>query len=95
MASTGDPGDNAGAESFFASFEMSCSAASGFATREQADCGLVVHRVLLQPPPQALQPQASSTQSTTNNNTNRRPSQPNPEVSTKTDFPCGAACPMG
>jgi putative transposase len=57
MGSIGDPWDNAVAESFFASLEKELLRRERFATREQAPAqDLLVHRVLLQPPPQALQP---------------------------------------
>jgi transposase InsO family protein len=57
MGSIGDPWDNALAESFFAWLEKELLRRERFATPRTGPApDLLVHRVLLQPPPQALQP---------------------------------------
>ena len=57
MGSVGDPWDNALAETFFASLEKELLKRERFTTREHARMrNLLVHRMLLQPPPTPLQP---------------------------------------
>jgi putative transposase len=57
MGSIGDPYDNAVAESFFASLEKELLRRERFRDpRAGQTQDLLVHRMLLQPPPQTLQP---------------------------------------
>ena len=90
MGSIGDPWDNALAESFFASLEKELLRRERFTSREQARLRVFWYIECFYNPRRRhsnlgmLSPIDYETN--TNTNTNRRPSRPNPKVSTETGY---------